>query len=324
MILFVLLAACNLAENQNVNFNSSILSTEEYPSETPEQVENILALTPEATETVVEIPVDDGLSEQEWAEICESLEIEDCILTLTNYCDLPCLWGIVPGSTQVGAFNNFVEAFDLYSEIRPINEKIRYWTSFPLNDPNEGFQSFGAIANFFVEENSETILWNYYRITKNFANADNLLFYEEYLPKEIFEKYGTPSRISFYIGIPSDPPLEYAGYGLELYYDHLGFVIRYRGAAKYTETLDICFSGSKDPAFPQEIFIYSKSAIDQVFTLEEVMNSIHQADYFLPSSKMFDELISMDIDEFVSLFDGENPEVCFLIDLDAVLTFTEE
>jgi hypothetical protein len=324
MLVIILLTACSLAENQNANTNGSVFETRELPSATPEQIKDILELTPEATETVVETPVDNGLIGQ-WIEICESMEMEDCMLALTNYCDLPCLWGIVPGETHMSAFEDFVSTFGLITYIsKPKNQMRKFETSIPLNDPIEGYQAYANLADFFVEEESETIQWVRFSITKDFARSHPLAYYEEYLPEAIFARYGIPSRIIFGVGFPADPPLDFAHYGLRLYYDELGFAIWYRGHTEYSKTLDICFSYSSDPFFPQYIYIYMKPVNDPS-SLEEVMSFTNESPVIhTPSSKMFDELISMEIDEFVALFDGENPEVCFQMDLDAVKALAEE
>jgi hypothetical protein len=227
----------------------------------------------------------------------------------------------------MSAFEDFVSTFGLITYIgKPKNQMRKYETGFPLNDPIEGYQAYANLVDFFVEEESETIQWVRFSITKYFAQTNPLAYYEEYLPEAIFARYGPPSRIIFDVGFPADPPLDFAHYGLDLYYDELGFAIWYSGHTDYSQTLDICFSYSSDPFFPQYIYIYMKPVNDPS-SLEEVMTFTNQSGIFYPytpSSTMFDELISMEIDEFVALFDGENPEVCFLMDLDDVQALTDE
>lgn len=301
LILMGLFASCSSSENNNpvsiedadIHKIQNIISTNNQAMPETEIVDTTI----EPSEIVIEIK-----------------EIEKELQKLNNYCRFPCFWGFIPGESSIEEYELFIANHGLNIGTFDRENGIKLYASgFSVGEP---LHSTSGIE-IYEHNESGIIQWIHFRIDKLRESSDISVSFEHILPASVFEEYGVPSRIILGIGTPTEIT-QNISYGMDLYYDELGFFVSYRGYTENSEVLNLCFSNLDIPTFPKEIHIYLKPISDPS-TLEFVTSTIHESRIYVPSIKTFTEITSMEFDEFVALFNGDNPEVCFEVDRDQIL-----
>lgn len=154
-------------------------------------------------------------------------------LSENSDCRLPCWWGIIPGETTW----NDTEKLLQHLGVR-IGSVPGYGPHTILHGTG-GFDFEGiSIENGFSFEETNGV------IDAILINSDGYNKLEEfqslwrnYSPKKILEVYGVPDRI--WLNVTEAYALA-RGYHLWLFYDELGFMIRYPGDVMDAPTLHIC------------------------------------------------------------------------------------
>lgn len=206
---------------------------EETPHSSPSETFQPLVLS---TNTVIPSPLFTPLptllvDEQE-SYIKEFLEAK-------TDCQLPCWWGITPGKTSWQ---------DSETLLRHLGATIKQFQS------ETGEYNYGVLLRGLPELD----LSFYDNVTPN-SIVDKIFvsgnkgggqdqkefedFWKSYSPKEIMTKYGVPSRILLdTIGTLGNTGTGKHGYTVWIFYDSLGFMIRYGGFIADEETFRFCFN----------------------------------------------------------------------------------
>jgi hypothetical protein len=153
-------------------------------------------------------------------------------------CRLPCWWGITPGKTS------WQESETLLRHLGAIIKQFqseaggdRYGVRLlGLPELNLSFYDNGIpnskVDRIFVGGNEGG----------GQDQREFEVFWESYSPKEVMSKYGVPSRILLYtMGTLGNTDLGIHGYTLWIFYDLLGFMIRYDGTISDLPTYHFCF-----------------------------------------------------------------------------------
>lgn len=152
-------------------------------------------------------------------------------------CNLPCWWNIIPGETawrDVEQLLNYLGA--RVSSIPGYRSDSTFHGAggFDFIDIS-GHSVFNRIG--FDERNgivdATLISSEGYNNPKEFHTL-----WANYSPQEIMKKYSTPDRI--WLNVPSSSGSVYRDYFLWLFYDELGFMIRYHGEVLSATILHIC------------------------------------------------------------------------------------
>jgi hypothetical protein len=217
------------------------------------------------------------------------------LLKTNGDCNLPCWWGIVPGSTQ---FRTIIDSFkqqgiNLYL-VGNLAGVLQVDVPHPTQLFDYGF-SMELIAEQGVisrlEVDGET-----YNLTQSRRFAND---WQRYSLSNILQEYGQPSAIRFISGPPAerDAPVLYA---LTLLYEPSGFAISYTGPAQFDNQSNV---------------IHACPGIEQMNDIRLVLVSPGE-----PVSKSSSELadlgptlqetIGMSIEEFYGKFKRSNSRDC--------------
>jgi len=156
------------------------------------------------------------------------------LLAKNGDCTLPCWWGITPGKTA------WIDAKSLLeSEGLTLGEPSKYQglNVYGIRGGLDLFQGQVSIYESFGE--SDGILNN---ITLSAGGFDENRFrsvFINYSVQHVLSVYGKPSRILLQSHASFDSRSS-AGYVLWLFYDHLGFLLKYSGSTAYGKIYHIC------------------------------------------------------------------------------------
>lgn len=203
---------------------TSISPTEEFLSPIPTHtILPTLTVTPTITPTLVEaIPINTATTEEQINFLREFMSHD-------GDCRLPCWWGISPGQTLEDAEKEI-------HKLRGVSGEV-----FPGYDPDTTVYGVGGIplivdvtgvthsdTVYFEEKQGLVYAWHItstvgYDYPEEFNRA-----WKNYSAQKIVMEYGTPNRVMLWV-VPSPDFLRYGVYSLWLFYDELGFSIRYDG-----------------------------------------------------------------------------------------------
>lgn len=160
-------------------------------------------------------------------------------LSNSSDCNLPCWWGITPGKTSWQ---------DSETLLRHLGATIKQFQS------ETGGYNYGVLLRGLPE-----LVFSFYDngvpnsiVDKIFVSGNKgggqdqrefEIFWESYSPKEVMTKYGIPSRILLDTsGTLGNTDMGKHGYTVWIFYDSLGFMIRYDGFIADEETFRFCFN----------------------------------------------------------------------------------
>ncbi len=216
----------------------------------------------------------------------------------TNFgCDLPCWWGITPGTSLLRGDHEVLDYLNVetYEDLRLNGE-----THIALG--NIDLQKSSVINRVTLKGRGDLV--EQIEITTRGENpVDFYPYWETYSPKNIVKKYGLPSRIWLETSSIDHPNI---GYEIWLFYDPIGMVITYGGVIKGGEIYTIC------PQFDERteidsIHLYLISS-DYPHPLESVPSGYEgYEEYFLP----LEEATGLSISEFSGILLSDQ---CFTTD----------
>lgn len=160
------------------------------------------------------------------------------LLKTNGGCNLPCWWGIKPGETSWREAELFLRYLGTTIKETKLESGAPYYGA--LLNPKIPEFSLG----FVVHERQEGILDTIF-VGGNHGSTQNQrdfeAFWEPYSPKEIVRKYKIPSRVLLRASGAGGPGnFGSKGYILWIFYDELGFVIRYDGKVADLPVYHIC------------------------------------------------------------------------------------
>jgi hypothetical protein len=198
------------------------------PSETPRIINSeIKTVSPPFTP----VPLPSLTTEEQMTYIKNLLEPN-------IHCQLPCWWGVVPGVTSWQESKNLL--FYLGGPIREFQtESGRQFRA-------ARFSGLPEINLNFIKHDATSLTVDEIIVSGNRSGnqdqSDFEIFWELYSPKEIMMRYGVPSRIVLdTTGIIGLSEIGKHGYTLWVFYETLGFMIRYDGLIADSPTFRFCF-----------------------------------------------------------------------------------
>jgi len=221
-------------------------------------------------------------------------------------CELPCWWGIVPGKTRWYVTREFLQA--LGARIGSDQDE-----SGAIFHGTGGFDLMeDHIYNRFGFKEREGIIESVHISSEGYANRRGFqLLWARYSPKNVITEYGPPSRVwikstSNYWGNTG-----YNGYLLWLFYDQLGFVIKYSGGVKYQPIYHFCPSmENKKDIGGIEFLLQSPSSLLPLDRLDD------QDVPFRKYIRTIEEAAGLSIEQFYQLFTQGEKSGCFDVQAD--------
>lgn len=217
-------------------------------------------------------------------------------------CSLPCWWGITPGKTIWQEAERFF--LEVGARVGASSIADSPGSTFRWIDINfEGEPLYGSLG--FVEHEHQID-----KITVLAYSDYNPLgiqsLWDHYSPKQVMETYHVPSQILLRApGVSGVGTTGRTGYILWIFYDHLGFMIRYDGSVRDLPIFHFC------PTIDQinQIEIDMQSP-DASFQLEQ-QDGILTSEYYEDTIKTIEEAAGMTVEEFYRLFTQSKEPACF-------------
>ena len=296
-VLIIILSACDIFEKKSTITPTPELTITLAPTITPRPLiseTSTLSPMPSNTPTLIPLPT---LSQNEAGPKIHEL------MANNNGCQLPCLWGIVPGTTslseavyQLNAFMNLISP----DPITATNADSGAEYVYPDKGPFDG--AFGSL--YLRSKNNIVVamsLDGYNTISQNYAIQDVLI---EYCVPDNIWIYTL--RDSYGEGVlPFVITLDYSSRGFLAYY-------KGNGQPRYeTGLIELCYSRN---LIPPKLLMWNYSdgnpfaehKSDYIFTIWSEMKSIEDA-------------MKMSIDEFYKLFVTSKESKPFCVDTPALL-----
>ena len=219
-------------------------------------------------------------------------------------CELPCWWGIVPGETTWAEAERFLlqmgartsSNLDFYGDIfhgtggfdfmgRSIYNRIGFW------------EHEGIVESVQIHAEGGYNLLDFRAVWAHFS------------PEQVISTYGQPARVWVQtFASPHESPYgDTMAYDLWLFYDDLGFLVRYTGQTKYEPVYRMCptFGESDDMGLTLEMYLQSP---DGHVALERLVGE-RMGD---PSSiRPIEEAAGLSVEEFYALFTQNEQPICF-------------
>jgi hypothetical protein len=223
------------------------------------------------------------------------------LLRSNKQCDLPCWWGIIPGSTSWAETEKFILHLGAKTSVFPTSGEFIWHATGGFDLLDRGvhndvtfFESQGIVAAIEIHTGGEANPKEFQADWGNFS------------PEQLITVYGRPSRVwlqsysSADGGTPTSVP-----YSLWIFYDKLGFLIRYSGAVRYKSIYRIC-PALNDEGGGVTIDLYLRSSSDPM-PLEKLVE-LMGADrpYTLP----LESATTLTLDEFYNLFLQKDKIAC--------------
>lgn len=144
------------------------------------------------------------------------------LMQTNNGCDLPCWWGIVPGESS------------LQETMNDLTQK-----GFRAGTTSTGLRvhdDFGVFLQFELDEDiiqAIHVRGDYLTGAEETPAFSQAFAYgwQDYSIKEIFNRFGVPSKVLIYSPFRADPGQD-ASYHLLIFYEDLGIEVEYRGTAE--------------------------------------------------------------------------------------------
>ncbi|HKZ54631.1 MAG TPA: hypothetical protein VJ123_04055 [Anaerolineales bacterium] len=219
-------------------------------------------------------------------------------------CQLPCWWGIIPSKTTWAETEQFIRSIGARTSVfSKSNGFVAHGTGgFDFNERSiynrvSFFEREGVIAYITIDADG---LSN----PMDFKTA-----WEYYAPEQVVSGYGQPSRVWVQtISTAHEGSLGTSvPYDLWLFYDDVGFLIRYSGSVKYEPIYRMCPTFSQDGNIGDGIEMYLQSSESQM-SLDVLVGEKIGAESSIHS---IDEAAGMSVKEFHALFGQSEKPVCF-------------
>lgn len=242
----------------------------------------------------------------------EQVELLQELFNLNEFCKLPCWWGFEPRKAEFEEWKKIVTSFGNRTAY-PSNPNVTkyYNAEFPRSYEVNILIMYGV-----KDEKLNNILVELYPRSPA-QSFEGIASFEGYSLSKIMEIYGMPSRVL--IGnirrAHADLGPPYAYYKVWAFYDHLGFLIYYKGPYLLPgnrDTITLCLTyenieiiklylqSPEDPVRLEKL-----NAVTSAYTIEEKI-----ADGYLLG---VEEATGMDINKFTSFMSDPANNLCFTV-----------
>lgn len=226
------------------------------------------------------------------------------LLNTNAGCQLPCIWGITPGTTSwVEAERQLQQVGLMLSSDRQGASIIHYETMLiPSMTVEEGM--FTKIE--FIELNGAVTAIHLHG-EGYYSPPDFKKIWTNYAPERIISNYGSPTRVwikavaSAAEGTPTRFPYE-----LWFFYDPLGLLIRYRGMVEAKPIYQFCPTFSETGNLGNAIDIYEVSPVEN--KPPEDLTELATMPY---PPRNLEDVTDMTIEGFYLLYLQKDKPICF-------------
>ena len=239
-------------------------------------------------------------------------------------CELPCLWGLTPGSTSSHELDIFTTQFGIVGEtnisLHTSNYEDGGIISFNFSEDISGI----GIDFMYSKGNDETerLVMQSRSVTGeigqeeyDFGREDYIQLLKYYELPQILVNYGSPSRvlIAQFIDDPDYPPAKWLPFMILIIYEERGFIVKYTAPR---ETVGNNFAGCPTKAHV-EVYTWNK---DYKYSLETAAPEIGSSwidvsdieGYFKP----IDEAAGLTINDFYQKFKEQQNTDCIETPID--------
>lgn len=157
------------------------------------------------------------------------------LLDLAHGCELPCVWDMVPGETDVSDAKTALIRLGAGHHSKLLSGEVILHSFAGLHLPS--IKSTNEVTLYEKDSVVMAITLESSLIDPGFGKEFRR-HWAEYSPQAILQKYGVPTRVL--VRSASGPATTSITYGVYLIYDNLGFGVGYGGATLYEETYRIC------------------------------------------------------------------------------------
>lgn len=168
---------------------------------------SIPAFTPTATVT----PTLSTTLEPEQAK-----EIINTLLQEPVDCLAPCFWGIAPGQTTLDEAENIFTRLGLPINSATLDNKEFYGIAYDFND--------GLSIRVILTVQDEVVKNLRVGINNTFQ-AESPRRWSAYSPETLISRYGSPSRVEFFLGRVAPTPT----HSMEMYFEQVKLIVQYIG-----------------------------------------------------------------------------------------------
>ncbi len=196
-------------------------------------------------------------------------------------CTAPCFWGIVPGQTTLG------EAKNIFAKLRFSLEYTNTLDGKEFYDSAYDFDNGLSVSPLLAVQNNIVTTLTVY-ITPETQQEEVPREWSTYSPETLITRYGTPSRVDFFLGRVAPTP----DYSIVLYFDTVDLIVEYYG-------YDYTFDGS---------FVQTCPLINQWNDVRIWMGKNPQYPPSLGVS--LEEATSLTLEEFSILMTGDPQNAC--------------
>ncbi len=222
------------------------------------------------------------------------------LLRTNGDCELPCWWGITPGRTTWAATRQFIiqmggRTSDMLHRDGSIGHGVGGF------DANDIYTSVGVLERGGVVESIEVAIE---------GEHNQLVFLEDwkyYSLSQILAIYGEPSRVWIQLAAGPVMPGSTMGYGIWLFYDHLGFLVSYGGSGVVVQSIYRICPAQNGPGGIVSIRLWLQSPHSKT-SLEELAGVTREN---LPYLRPVEEATGLSVDEFYALFTQSDAPACF-------------
>lgn len=223
------------------------------------------------------------------------------LLQTNRGCELPCWWGIVPGKTQWEDARKLLEHLGvrISSKTEPDGSIFHGTGGFDFEDEK--------IYNRIGITEKEGVVESIYILSDSGMNeAAFQSLWKHYDPQLVIPAFGVPSRVWLTTSTIKVGNKGITGYILKIFYDHLGFVVRYDGGVTHSPIYHICPTFDDSSEGISQISMVLQSPDNQ-----SPLDRIDQGDLIDKYTRTIEYATGLSLEEFYQLFTQEDKPACF-------------
>ena len=221
-------------------------------------------------------------------------------------CSLPCFWGITPGVTDWKTAAKFLQSIgatvgDLEERAGTHFHSVVFKDENLTTGDNFGFlETLNVVDSIFARGNL------YGSSTRNMKDFTSL--WASYSPKKIINNYGIPSRVLLSSVFAPGLGDGRHGYTLWVFYDHLGFMVRYDGTVPELPVYHICPQFQEDGDITRiDLALQNPSNSSPLELQDSILGGSVAPRVILP----IEDAVGISLAEFQKLFAREESLPCF-------------
>lgn len=220
----------------------------------------------------------------------QSEQAQETIKTLLQEpvdCPAPCFWGIIPERTTLDEAKNIFAHLDLPIWHNTLDNRELYGVEYKFDN--------GLLISPILTIQNEVVESLRIKLHPEEEQAEVSRKWLTYSPEMLIERYGSPSKVSFFVGRGPNPL-----YLIDMYFDNVDLIIHYDSYEIYSD-MQIC------PLTDQmnEVRIWLGK------------NPMYPPNYYDAEVVPLEEATTLTMEEFSNLITGDPSKACFTLNSNA-------